>query len=87
MISYKHPGNDSARANKMFVLTKNSQDGRSLEGFWIDFEINSDNSYPNFLFLSVLDSSEMVENYSVFDKNGKRMDVVQKQFGYPTKQF
>jgi len=58
------------RANKIYVVTKHSQDGRSLEGFWMDY--NPKDNYALFLLQFTLNASDGVDYYSVYDANGER---------------
>jgi hypothetical protein len=61
----------AARKNMVFVNTKHSQDGRSLEGVWIPY--NPNDSYALFLLTFTLDQSEGVDYYSIYDANGDRI--------------
>lgn len=58
------------RANKIYVCTKFSSNGRSLEGYWVDYDSSSPNSnYALYLMEHTLNHSEMVEYYIVYDKD------------------
>lgn len=65
------PERGIARANKIYVVTKHSQDGRSLEGFWMDY--NPDEPYALFLLEFALGHSAGVDYYSVYDEHGNRI--------------
>jgi hypothetical protein len=69
-----HTGSDnpkSARSNKIMVSTKYSQDGRSTEVFWLDY--NPSDSLALFLFEKTLNSSDYVDFYRIFDTSGDRV--------------
>jgi hypothetical protein len=75
-LSIKHPGKGRARANKVYVNTKISSDGRSLEGFWLDYD--PDDNYALYMLQHVLNASEMVDYYWIFDREGTRMEPTVK---------
>lgn len=77
MLSVKHPGPLAAKAYKIYVETKHSFDGRSLEGFWLDYDPNETVSL--FLLTRCLDLSEYVESYTVFDGSGDRVPLRKRQ--------
>lgn len=59
------------RANKVYVCTKYSSDGRSLEGYWMDYNSSaSESTYALYLMEHTLNHSEMVSYYIVYDKDG-----------------
>lgn len=69
----------AAKANKVYVNTKHSSDGRSLEGFWVPYSPND--SMALFLLTFCLAQSEGVDYYSVYDKDGNRIkDFNKEQF-------
>lgn len=55
------------RPNKVYVCTKYSSDGRSLEGFWLSYDPKD--GYALFLLEQTLNTSGMVSYYSVYDEN------------------
>jgi len=61
-----------ARKNKVAVKTKYSSDGRYTESLYIDYDPTRP-GYALFLLENVLNTSEMVDYYSVYDKNGERV--------------
>lgn len=70
-LTVKYQERGVPRANKVFVETSYSSDGRSLESFWLDY--NPEERYALFLLQFALDSSEGVVRYAVYDANGMRM--------------
>ncbi len=61
------------RANKVFVNTTYSQDGRNSEGFWLDCDPSiPEQSFALYLLTVVLEASPTVESYSIYDAEGVR---------------
>lgn len=69
------------RANKIYIHTKYSSDGRTTEGFWVDYNPD-DLSYGEHLFELTLNASEMVEYYIVYDGKGEKIENTNKEY-YP----
>lgn len=59
-----------ALSNKLLITVKYSQDGRCLESFKLDYDPVG---IEIFLIENILNSSEFVESYSMFDSNGLRI--------------
>lgn len=72
-ITCNHPGKGPNRANKVYVNTKYSQDGRQLEGFWLDY--SPEEPFALFLLTKTLDKSSFVDYYDVYDAAGNRLPV------------
>lgn len=82
MLTTNHHKKGPERANKIYVHTKYSSDGRTLEGFWMDYDPSPEPSasYSLFLLEFVLNNSEGVEYYSVYDQNGDCCKFTQNEF-------
>jgi hypothetical protein len=76
VLTSNHSPRGTARANKVYVNTKSSFDGRSLDGFWLTYDPLE--NYSLFLLEQVLNASEMTDYYSVYDHEGNRVDPVCK---------
>jgi hypothetical protein len=82
-ITSTHPEMGVARANKVFVNTTYSSDGRNLEGFWLDYDPTDKNGrYALFLLERMLNSAPGVERYSVYNAEGARDKVFNAEL-YP----
>ncbi len=66
-----------AFANKIAVTTKQSLDGRSLESLYIDY--SPTDGYAVFLMEDVLNTSEGVKSYSIYNEVGVRITDFNKQ--------
>jgi hypothetical protein len=72
-LTCKNAAKGPDRANKLFVTTTCSQDGRNRDGFWIDCDPSvPDQSNALYLLTVVVDASSAVESYSIYDANGNR---------------
>lgn len=65
-----------ARANHIMVTTTYSQDGRSLEYFYIDYSLDG---FASFLFEDVLNASSSAVEYTVYDAEGSIATDFNKQ--------
>lgn len=81
MQTTRTPDRGVERANKIYVNTTYSSDGRSLEGYWMDYDSSKtpEATYALFLLERVLNQSEGVDYYSLYDENGNRDSRFRKE--------
>lgn len=69
MLTTAHQFN---RKGVIKVVSKHSSDGRSLDTFWLDHtQATPEDRYATFLLLEILDTSSMVDSYTVYHENGE----------------
>lgn len=79
MLTVTHQGK-TERANKIYINSKYSGDGRHLEGIWLDHDSEKPDSWYALRILEfILNLSEGVDYYTVYDKDGNAMRDFDKQ--------
>ena len=68
-----------ALKNKIRVTCTHSQDGRTRDSLYIDYNPEKSN-YALFLLEDILNQSEAVFQYSVYDEHGNRVAFTESEF-------